>query len=48
VDVYGYDYIPDDNKQLLYYHGGLSYRRGLLRCSFNYDGQCEGLYKRDE
>ena len=20
-----------------------TYRRGLLRCSFNYDGQCEGL-----
>jgi hypothetical protein len=27
---------------------GLSYRRGLLRCSFNYDGQCEGLRTWDE
>lgn len=24
-------------------HNRLTYMRGLLRCSFNYDGQCEGL-----
>lgn len=26
----------------------ISYLRGLLRCSFRLQGQCEGLYKRDE
>ena len=27
--------------------GWYTYRRGLLRCSFNWIGQCEGLYAWD-
>jgi hypothetical protein len=52
VDAHGYVYIHIGInavfEKMALMPGVSSYRRGLLRCSFYYIGQCEGLRVWDE